>query len=95
MCTLFENGEFYSRFVHQSVASNDGYNADNEALNEEDAYIESVIDPVVQHELRWQKYLRRLSEGAWGEQIALTAICMLFDVKVNGYSRQYKCLHFK
>ena len=83
---LAENSEFFSHFVHQSVASNDGYNADNEALTEEDAYIESVVDPVVQHELRWQKYLRRLSEGAWGDQIALTAICMLFDVKVNGYS---------
>ena len=44
---LSENGDVYSPFVHQSVASNDGYNADNEAHGEEDAYIESITDPEV------------------------------------------------
>ena len=34
--------------MHKAVASNDGYSADNEAPDEEDAYIESVSDPEVQ-----------------------------------------------
>ncbi len=69
--------------MHQPVASNDAFNADNEPLDDEDAYIESVADPIVQQQLRWQKYLTRLSEGAWGDHIALAAICNLFNMKVK------------
>ena len=76
-------GEFYSDFVHQAVASNDDYNADNEPLDEEDAYIESIADPVVQQELRYQKYVRRLSEGAWGDSIAISAMCNIFGVTIK------------
>ncbi len=84
MCVqyLAENGDVYSHFVHQPVASNNAFNADNEPLDDEDAYIESVADPIVQQQLRWQKYLRRLSEGAWGDHIALAAICNLFNMKI-------------
>jgi len=31
---LLDRGDVYSPFVPQSVASDDGYNADNEPLNE-------------------------------------------------------------
>ncbi len=65
-----------SDFLHES---------DNEPLDQEDAYIQSVADPMVQHELRWQKYLRRLSEGAWDDRIALSAICHLFNVKLTAF----------
>ena len=75
-------GDFYSDFVHQSVSSGDGYNADNEPPDEEDAYIESITDPVVQQELRYQKYVKRLSEGAWGDSIAIAAMCNMFDVNI-------------
>ena len=34
-------------------------NADNEPIEDEDRYIESLSDPNVQHELRWQKYIRQ------------------------------------
>ena len=44
---------------------------------------ESLTDPLVQVELRWQKYLRRLRQGAWGDSIAIAAICNLFDVSIN------------
>ena len=79
---LSQFGDFYSDFMHQSVASSDGYNADNEPPDEEDAYIESITDPVVQQELRYQKYVRRLSEGAWGDSIAISAMCNMFDVNI-------------
>ena len=79
---LSRYGDFFSDFVHQSVSSSDGYNADNEPPDEEDAYIESITDPVVQQELRYQKYVRRLSEGAWGDSIAISVMCNMFDVNI-------------
>ncbi len=85
MCVeyLAENSDVYSQFVHQPVASNGAFNADNEPLDDEDTYIQSVTDPIVQQQLRWQKYLRRLTEGAWGDHIAIAAICNLFNMKVK------------
>ena len=80
---LSEHADIYSAFVHQPVNSSDGMSADNEPLDDEDVYIESLSDPVVQHELRWQKYLRRLRQGAWGDNIAIAAMCDLFDVIIN------------
>ena len=82
---LRDHGEFYSHFVHTAVASNDIYNADNEALDEEDAVIESIADPDQQRELRWQKYLRHLSRGAWSDSTAIAATCNLFDVSIDVY----------
>ena len=82
---LSRYGDFYSDFVHQSVSSSDGYNADNEPPDEEDAYIESITDPVVQQELRYQKYVRKLSEGAWGDSIAIAAMCNMFNVNIVVY----------
>ena len=82
---LSEHADFYSAFVHQPVNSSDGMNADNEPVDEEDVYIESLSDPNVQHELRWQKYLRCLRQGAWGDNIAIVAMCNMFDVCINVY----------
>jgi len=80
---LSDHGDVYSLFVPQSVASDDGYNADNEPLDEENAYIESITDPEVQQELRWRKYFRRLRQGAWGNNIAIAAMCNLFNVSIS------------
>lgn len=63
---LSEHKDEYNPFVHQPVRSNDGCSADNESIDAEDEYSESLSDPVVQRELRWQKYVRRMREGAWG-----------------------------
>ena len=81
---LSDHADVYSPSVHQPVHSTDEYNADIEPVDEEDAYIESITDPEVQQELRWQKYLRRLRQGAWGDSIAITAIiCNLFNVSIS------------
>ena len=61
---LFDGSEFYSPLVHQPATS-DVYNADNEAPDVEDVYIEAILDPDTQRILLWQKYLRGLSHGAW------------------------------
>ena len=39
-------------------------------------------DPVVQQELCYQKYVRRLSESAWGDSIAISTMCNMFDVNI-------------
>jgi len=67
--------------VHQSVASNDGSNADNEAPGKEDA--ESITDPEVQQELCWQMYLKQMRQDAWGDNIAVPATCNLFDESIS------------
>ena len=72
---LSEHADFYSAFV--PVNSNDGMNADNERIDEEDVYIESLSDPVVQHELRWQKYLRRLRQGVIILPLQLCVTCLM------------------
>ena len=60
-------------FVCQPVETNDGYNADTVAPTKEDEYIASIADPQLQTDLRWQKYLKQLEEGAWGDNIGLHA----------------------
>ena len=82
---LSDQSEFYSQYIPEAVASNNAYNADNEAPNAEDGLIQSVVDPVEQTQLLWQKYLRRLRQGAWGDNIAIAAACNLFDVSINVY----------
>ena len=60
--------------VAQNADSSDDYNADTEPQIQEDKYIDSIADPELQTELRWQKYLRCLKQGAWGDNIAMQAI---------------------
>ena len=48
-------------------------------------YIESLSNPIVQHEIRWQEYLRQLRQGAWGDKIAIADMCDLFDVIINEF----------
>ena len=45
---LSDNSEYYSQSVHQPVASNDEYDADNETHDEEDAYINAIVYPETQ-----------------------------------------------
>ena len=49
----------------------------------EDYVIESVSDPDVRADLRWQKYLRDLQEGAWGENIAFQGLADMLSVNIN------------
>ena len=56
-------------FVCQPVPQNDDYNADTEPPTQEDKYIDSIADPKLQTKLRWERYLRCLRNGAWGDHI--------------------------
>ena len=86
---LQANKASYCDFVCQAVERNDGYNADTVAPTKEDKYIASVADPQLQAELRWQKYLRQLEDGAWGDNIAMQAICDMLSVTITVLSSLY------
>ena len=79
----------YCDFVCQPLAQNAGYNADTEPPTQEDIYIASIADPQLQTELRWQKYLRCLKQGAWGDNIAMQAISDMLSVTINVLSSHY------
>ena len=55
------NAALYRGFMCQPVATDD---EDTEPPTDEDEYINSVSDPELQTQLRWDKYLRRLRQGA-------------------------------
>ena len=73
----------------QPLASNDGYNADTMAPSKVDKYIDSIPDPLLQNELRWQQYVSCLKEGAWGDNIALQAIADMLSVTIHVLSSDH------
>ena len=83
------NAASYRGFVCQPVATNSKYNADTEPPTDEDEYINSVSDPELQTQLRWDKYLRRLRQGAWGDHINMQAIADMLSVKINVLSSDH------
>ena len=86
---LDTNSVFYCNFLAQPVACNNAYNADTEAPTE-DTYINSVHHPEQQMQLRWQKYIHRLRNGAWGDHnITIQAIANEFNVAINVLSSEH------
>ena len=83
------NAVLYCGFMCQPVATNSKYNADTEPPTAEDEYINSVADPELQTQLRWDKYLRRLRQGAWGDHINMQAIADMLSVKINVLSSDH------
>jgi hypothetical protein len=73
------NDTHCSNFV-TLVSSNDGYNADTEPPDE---YIASIVDPEEQAQHRWEKYLERLLNGAWGDNIALQGISNMLEITIE------------
>ena len=83
----------YHDFLCQPIPFEDGdYNADTAQPTVEDEYINSVADPQLQTELRWQKYVRCLRQGAWGDHITLQAIADMLSVKISVLSSNHPLL---
>ena len=55
-------------------------NANTEHPTAEDEYINSVADPQLQTERIWQKYVRCVRQGAWGDHITLQTIAHMLSV---------------
>ena len=89
---LEANAALYCDFLCQPVSSEDVYNADTEQPTAEDEYINSVSDPQLQTELRWQKYVRCLRQGAWGDHKTMQAIADMLSVKINVLSSNHPML---
>ena len=89
---LEANAALYCDFLCQPVSSKDGYDADTEQPTAEDEYINSVSDPQLQTELRWQKYVRCLRQGAWGDHKTMQAIADMLSVKINVLSSNHPML---
>ena len=70
----------YCNFLSAPVSTSNSYmyNADTEAPTE---YISSIGDPNIQAQLH--KYLQRLSEGAWGDNITVQGICEMLNITIN------------
>ena len=63
--------------------------ADTEQPTAEDEYINSIGDPQLQAELRWQKYVRCLRQGGWGDNITMQAIADMLSVKISVLSSNH------
>ena len=73
-------------FLCQPVVSHNVYNADTEPPTAEDESINSISDSNL---LSWEKYLRCLRKGAWGDHIALQGIVDMLSIKINALSSHY------
>ena len=83
---LENNASHYCPFVSQLQTPRDDYTM---PPTDEDAYIDTIADPELQSLLRWQQYLIKLRNGAWGDNIAIQGIANLFSVRINVLSSQY------
>ena len=77
------NGVHYRSFLSALVAANDPRNADTEAPTAVDDYISTIDDPDTRAQLRWLRYLERLHNDAWGDNIAIQGICEMLSVTIN------------
>ena len=86
------NAPMYCYFLCEPVPSKeDSLTADTAQPTPEDDFISSVSDPQLQSELRWQKYVRCLRQGACGHHITLQAIADMLSVKINVLSATILC----
>ena len=88
------HGDFFSGFLAEANVSSNPYNADTEAPGVEDARIDSITDPEVQLLARWTRYLDRLSNGAWGDNLCIAAIADMFSVTINVYTANEQRCNF-
>ena len=70
-------------FIAAPVFSNDQYNADTEAPDDQDECINSIEDANTQQELRWHKYLEGFRSTAWGDHIAVPGPADMLHVDIH------------
>ena len=87
------HSDTYMSFISSSVGSNNAYNADCEAPNDEDDYIASISDSHTRSLLNFNKYLRRVRTGAWGDHVIISALSNLFKVTINViHASEHSCV---
>ena len=58
-------------------------------ITQEDEFISYITDPQLQTELRWQKYVKYLKQGAWGDNIAMHAVSDMLSLTIYVLSSHY------
>ena len=76
-------GVHYRSFLTEPVPSANAYNADTEVPTAEDDVIAAVDDPDTRAQLRWLNYVKKLSQGAWGDHIAIQGICNMLNITIS------------
>ena len=89
---LSQHAETYMPFVCSPVQSGAAYNHDTEAPDSTDEYIAYVNDLSTQSMLRWLRYLERLINGAWGDQVVIAALANMFNVILMLFMSDMVCV---
>ena len=80
---LDSHRDFYVSFVPEPVEPIDPLNADNEPLDAEDLEIARVSDSVLRAQKVWERFIRRLKAGAWGNHVCVAAMANMFSATIN------------
>ena len=87
-CKPFREQCVYRDFLAQPIESDNVHSADTEAPSDEDAFIDTVHDPE-EVQLRWERYIHRLRNGAWGDHVVIQGISNEFNVAINVLSSEH------
>ena len=79
---LDSHRDFYVSFVPEPVEPIDPLNADNEPLDA-DLEISIVSDSVLRAQKVWERFIRRLKAGAWGNHVCVAAMANMFSATIN------------
>ena len=77
------NTAHFPDFISEPFFSNNLYNPDTEAPADSDYAISAVDNPLTRTQLRWQRYLDRLADGAWGDHVAIQGIAEMLEITVT------------
>ena len=75
------DGTHYSNFISYNVSAS----TDTEAPTFEDVLIQA-LDPDSRHVFLWERYLDRLSDNAWGDDVTIRGLSDMLNVTINVFS---------
>ena len=75
------DGTHYSNFISYNVSAS----TDTEAPTFEDVLIQA-LDPDSRHVFLWERYLDRLSDNAWGDDVTIRGLSDMLNVTINIFS---------
>ena len=83
---LESHRDSYMEFLCDPFASDDPNHTDTEPADEEDVQITQIENPDDRSRARWNKYLPRLRNGAWGDHLCVAAMANMFSVTINVFT---------
>ena len=80
---LQEKSEHYMEHVCLAVPTNAVYNADTDYPDDLDLLISTVADTKERQRLIFDRYLQKLGNRSWGDNVALQGICDMLNITVK------------